>query len=182
MSNAPITELLRDCEAIQIPAGNVVILPAGTTFHVSQSLGGSWTIQALGGLFRVASKDIDALGLVSESLPASGPSGSVEAVDETQVWQALKGCFDPEIPVNIVDLGLIYDLVLEPHSSGGSQVLVKMTLTAPGCGMGGVIAKDAEQKIMMLPGVRHAQVQVVWDPPWHQSMITADGRKILGLE
>ncbi|MBM3822202.1 MAG: putative Fe-S cluster assembly protein SufT [Verrucomicrobia bacterium] len=183
MTEVPSHELLRDCEAIQIPAGNTVILPAGTPFHIGQSLGGSWTIQALGGLFRVAPKDGDALGLSPHPAPPPvSPASTLGPLEETQVWEALKSCYDPEIPVNIVDLGLIYDLVMEAHPEGGHVVHVKMTLTAPGCGMGGVIAKDAEQKILLLPGVRHAQVDVVWDPPWHQSMITSGGRRILGLE
>ncbi len=94
----------------------------------------------------------------------------------------LKTCYDPEIPVNIVDLGLVYDLHVESTPSGGAKVAVKMTLTAPGCGMGPVIARDAQEKILSLPGVEEADVEVVWDPPWHQSMISAEGRRILGLE
>ena len=108
--------------------------------------------------------------------PSAGP------VAEQTVWNVLKQCYDPEIPVNIVDLGLVYDLVVEPSARGGSRVLVKMTLTAPGCGMGPVIASDAQQRIQNLPGVDEALVEVVWDPPWHQSMISTDGRRILGLE
>jgi metal-sulfur cluster biosynthetic enzyme len=103
-------------------------------------------------------------------------------VNEKQVWDALKTCFDPEIPVNIVELGLVYDLVIEPAPGGNSRVRVKMTLTAPGCGMGTVIASDARQKLLYLPGVDDAEVEIVWDPPWHQSMITAEGRKILGMD
>ena len=98
------------------------------------------------------------------------------------IWDTLRSCYDPEIPVNIVDLGLIYDMHLEPQSGGRYDVCVKMTLTAPGCGMGTVIAGDAQQKLLLLPGVDSADVEIVWDPPWHQSMITAEGRRILGLE
>lgn len=174
-------ELGRDCEAIQIPSGNTVTLSKGTAVDLTQTLGGTYTVQASGGLFRIAARDADALGLDKQDAAAQEkPSGG--AVSEQAVWDALKQCYDPEIPVNIVDLGLVYDLVVEPSATGGCRVLVKMTLTAPGCGMGPVIASDAQQRIQNLPGVEEALVEVVWDPPWHQSMITADGRRILGLE
>jgi metal-sulfur cluster biosynthetic enzyme len=103
-------------------------------------------------------------------------------IDEKLVWDALRTCFDPEIPVNIVDLGLVYDVAIEPASGGHSKVRVKMTLTAPGCGMGTMIASDAREKLRCLPEVEEAEVELVWEPPWHQSMITAEGRKALGLE
>lgn len=183
--HASSVELTRDCEAIQIPAGTTAILKAGTHVDITQTLGGSYTVHSSGGLYRIAPKDADALGIteakslaevVAERPQASGP------VDEKLVWDTLKSCFDPEIPVNIVDLGLIYDMHLEPTPSGNSHVKVKMTLTAPGCGMGTVIASDAQQKLLYLPGVEEASVEIVWDPPWHQSMITAEGRRILGLD
>jgi probable FeS assembly SUF system protein SufT len=180
-------ELKRDCEAVQIPLGAVVTLPAGTAVEISQTLGGTYTVQTGGGLFRIAARDADALGigttttsLMEEVLKK--PSGEAGLVDEKLVWDTLKSCFDPEIPVNIVDLGLVYDLRIEPLPGGNSKVMVKMTLTAPGCGMGTVIASDAQQKLLYLPGVEDAAVEIVWDPPWHQSMITADGRRILGLD
>lgn len=179
MQNVTTVTLKRDCEAVQIPAGNTVVLPKGSEVDITQTLGGTYTIHSHGGLYRIASKDAEALGL--EAAPAASGEVSGE-VDEKMVWDTLRTCFDPEIPVNIVDLGLVYDLAVEPLSTGGSQVFVKMTLTAPGCGMGPVIAGDAQQKILGLPGVGAARVEIVWDPPWHQSMITAAGRKILGLE
>jgi probable FeS assembly SUF system protein SufT len=187
MQNVTSAQLARDCEAIQIPAGNTVLLPAGTSVDITQTLGGSYTVHAPGGLFRIASKDADALGLESTSTqPATaetrGPAESEAAVDEQAIWSTLKTCYDPEIPVNIVDLGLVYDLHLEPLPSGRSKVFVKMTLTAPGCGMGGVIAGDAQQKLLSLPGVEDASVEIVWDPPWHHSMISPTGRAQLGLE
>jgi probable FeS assembly SUF system protein SufT len=179
-------ELTRDCEAVQIPLGAVVTLPAGTVVHISQTLGGNYTVQTGAGLFRIAARDAGALGVgTTTSLMeevAKKPSGPAGPVDEKLVWDTLKSCFDPEIPVNIVDLGLVYDLRIEPLPGGNSKVLVKMTLTAPGCGMGTVIASDAQQKLLYLPGVEDAAVEIVWDPPWHQSMITADGRRILGLD
>ena len=179
-------ELRRDCAAIQIPLGDAVTLHSGTVVHITQTLGGNYTVQAPGGLFRIANKDVDALGIQpSGSLMeevCKKPEAAAGPVDEKLVWATLKTCFDPEIPVNIVDLGLVYDLVIEPGSDGNSKLRVKMTLTAPGCGMGTVIASDAREKLLYLPGVEDADVEIVWDPPWHQSMITADGRKILGLD
>jgi len=158
-------------------------LPKGTPVDITQMLGGSYTVHAQGGLYRVASKDADALGIATETDAQTRKSAAGSAdVDGQQIWAALKTCFDPEIPVNIVDLGLVYDMQLSKLPSGNSRVDVKMTLTAPGCGMGGVIAGDAQQKLLMLDGVEDATVEIVWDPPWHQSMITAEGRRVLGLE
>lgn len=184
MSDNSSVILSRDCDAVQIPAGNPVQLPSGTEVYISQTLGGTFTVHALGGLYRIAAKDADALG--QTAAPATPNLAAKEVldgpVDEKDVWAVLKTCYDPEIPVNIVDLGLVYDLVLEPMPSGLSKVSVKMTLTAPGCGMGGVIAGDAQAKLLDLPGVEEASVEIVWDPPWHQSMISAAGRQALGLE
>ena len=179
MNQVTSVELSRDCEAVQIPVGNTVMLPAGTSVDITQTLGGTYTVHAMGGLFRIGAKDADALGLTAEAPvkpKAAGP------VDEQAVWEVLRSCYDPEIPVNIVDLGLVYDLAIEPTPAGHSKVGVKMTLTAPGCGMGGVIARDAQEKLLLLDGVESADVEIVWDPPWHQSMISAEGRRILGLE
>lgn len=186
MHNVTSVELTRDCEAVQIPVGTTVTLPSGTPVDITQTLGGTYTVHAQGGLFRIATKDADALGMneTSKSLgeavldkpKVTGP------VDEKQIWETLRSCYDPEIPVNIVDLGLVYDMVVEPLPEGNSKVMVKMTLTAPGCGMGGVIAGDAQTKLLDLPGVDEAIVEIVWDPPWHQSMITPAGRSVLGLE
>jgi len=183
MQNVTSVELARDCEAIQIPGGTSVTLPAGTPVDITQTLGGTYTVHAQGGLYRIAAKDADALRIqpAAAESPAAGsvPSGPL---GEKLIWETLKTCYDPEIPVNIVDLGLVYDLHIEPRPGGNSLVSVKMTLTAPGCGMGATIAGDAQQKLLYLPGVEEAVVEIVWDPPWHQSMITEQGRKILGLE
>ncbi len=187
MQSVMTVELTRDCEAVQIPAGSVLTLPAGTSADITQALGGTYTIRAQGGLYRIAAKDLDALGVESASamLPAkdkrtASDTASV-AVNEKLIWDTLKTCYDPEIPVNIVDLGLVYDMHIDTSLEGKNAVAVKMTLTAPGCGMGGVIASDAQQKLLELPFVDEASVEIVWDPPWHQSMITVDGRNILGL-
>jgi probable FeS assembly SUF system protein SufT len=181
MHEVKTVELTRDCEAVQIPYGTKVTLPKGTAVDITQTLGGSFTIHAPGGLFSITGKDADALGLDVAAKPKDPNAGPAKPVEEQDVWAALKTCYDPEIPVNIVDLGLIYDMVLEPTPSGKNRVSVKMTLTAPGCGMGGFIAADAQQKLLALDGIEEADVQIVWDPPWHQSMITAEGRRILGL-
>ncbi len=181
MPNVSSVELARDCEAVQIPAGTVVTLPKGTPVDITQTLGGTYTVHAHGGLYRIATKDADALGLeVSTGATTAAAAGA--AVDEQAMWDTLKTCYDPEIPVNIVDLGLVYDLHVEPLANGNKKVSVKMTLTAPGCGMGPTIARDAQMKLLELPGIEDADVAVVWDPPWHQSMITPAGRAILGLE
>ncbi len=159
-------------------------LPAGTPVDITQNLGGSYTVHALGGgLFRLAAKDADALGLKpAPAEEAEAKPAAAGPVEEKAVWDTLRACYDPEIPVNIVDLGLVYDMQIEQLPSGRSAVSVKMTLTAAGCGMGGAISGDAQQKLLCLPGVEEAQVEIVWDPPWHHSMITPEGRKILGLD
>ncbi len=180
MHNVTSVELTRACEAVQIPSGTPVTLPAGTSVDITQTLGGTYTIHAQGGLFRVNAGDADALGIKPTATEAAiRPEGPA---DEKVIWDTLKTCYDPEIPVNIVDLGLVYDMHLEPLPGGKSLVSVKMTLTAPGCGMGATIAGDAQQKLLYLHGIEEAVVEIVWDPPWHQSMITEQGRKILGIE
>ena len=183
MQNVTSVELKRDCAAVKIPAGDSVTLPAGTAVDITQTLGGSYTVHAPGGLFRISAKDADALGIDSAAhSPTVGQSAASGELNEESIWAVLRTCFDPEIPVNIVDLGLVYDLSIDRLPNGQSAVAVKMTLTAPGCGMGGVIAGDAQQKILALPGVEEAAVEVVWDPPWHPSMISESGRKVLGLD
>lgn len=174
-------ELQRECEAVAIPAGQKVTLPTGTVAFITQSLGGSYTLQvpSFGGLFRIAGADADAIGREPAGAAAAG---AAEGDLEAQVWSVLKTCFDPEIPVNIVDLGLIYDLRISELDAEGSRVEVKMTLTAPGCGMGTYIAADARDKILALAGVDEADVQVVWDPPWSPQMISPEGRATLGMD
>ena len=171
-------QLKRDCAAVQIPAGTSVTLPAGTEVAITQTLGGSYTVHGPGGLFRIGAQDADALGL---ERPAEMTS-TAGTVDEQMIWDTLRTCFDPEIPVNIVDLGLVYDMQIVKLPSGNARVDVKMTLTAPGCGMGPAIAGDAQVKLLSLPGVDDAHVEIVWEPQWHHSMITPEGRKVLGLD
>ena len=174
-------ELSRDCEAIQIPSGVAVTLPAGTRVVVTQSLGGSYTVAGPTGLYRITDFNADALGKELPARPApSAADGPAEAT-EADVWEQLKTCYDPEIPVNIVDLGLIYDCTLLKKDDGRADVSVKMTLTAPGCGMGPTIAAEAKMRIESIPGVDAATVELVWDPPWDQSMISEAGKMQLGL-
>ena len=174
--------LSRDCEAIQIPSGHKTTVPAGTQGVITQSLGGSYTIATYQGLARIAENDLDALGLqkpqAQETPKSAGTDGEVS---EEEVWNQLRQCYDPEIPVNIVDLGLVYDCRLIKKEDGGTRVEVKMTLTAPGCGMGPAIAHDAQSKILGIDGIDEADVQLVWDPPWNQNMISEAGRMKLGM-
>ena len=184
-TGSPLINLTRDIEAIQIPSGLTKKLEKGTPVIITQALGGTYTVvvEHSAGLFRVLAQDADALGK-TEAAPANGAMDVSNKADgpvkEEDVWTQLKTCYDPEIPVNIVDLGLIYSMEIKPQD-GGSLVEVKMTLTAPGCGMGPSIASDAQRKILTVPGVTDAQVDVVWDPPWSADRISADGKAKLGM-
>lgn len=171
----------RAVEVSRIPSGEQIQLPADTPVVITQALGGSFTllVPSQPGLYRLAGTDADAIGhdIVANAAPAAVDG----QVSETAVWDMLKTCYDPEIPVNIVDLGLIYGCEVSPAEKG-SNVRVQMTLTAPGCGMGPVIAREAEEKIVGLPGVGSASVEVVWDPPWSPDRISAEGRQKLGMD
>jgi probable FeS assembly SUF system protein SufT len=175
--------LTRDVEASVVPIGTKVTLQKGETAHITQSLGGTYTVVVNGNMFRIESKDADALGLevpiAPTAAPASGPLTQEEL--EKKVWEALKTCYDPEIPVNIVDLGLIYDCHLTPIGADNFKAEVKMTLTAPGCGMGPVLAQDVQNKLVSIEPIDEANVEVVWDPPWNQGMMTEAARLQLGL-
>ena len=180
MSDNHEIELEKDCEAIQIPAGLKTTIPAGTRVIITQSLGGSYTIACDYGLFRISEENAGALGLEQRSSLEKGEKAG-EEVDEKEVWDRLRTVYDPEIPVNIVDLGLVYDCQIVTSQDFGTSVEVKMTLTAPGCGMGPAIAQDARSKILTIPGVDEADVELVWDPPWNQHMISEAGKMKLGL-
>ena len=175
-------ELAREIEGVQVPAGNKMMLEKGLEAFITQSLGGTFNLQvpAYGGLFRVAGKDADALGKTPQDAGLVSASGGGDL--EAMVWEQLKTCFDPEIPVNIVDLGLVYGMEVKDADDGTKKVEVKMTLTAQGCGMGASIATDARHKIMSLPGVSEADVDLVWDPPWTPQMISPKGRERLGID
>ena len=174
-------ELIREVEAIQIPSGDTVVLPVGTKVIITQSLGGSYTVATEQGLARISAKNADALGL-DKSVAQTEQSGERLTGPELEaaIWKQLKSVFDPEIPVNIVDLGLVYDCIVEPEENQ-TVVKMKMTLTAPGCGMGPTIAADAQAKILTVPGVDDARVEIVWEPLWHQDMISEAGRMQLGM-
>jgi probable FeS assembly SUF system protein SufT len=176
-------ELKRDCEVTLIPSGEKYTIPAGTKGVITQTLGGNYTIATSYGLSQVAERDLDALGLEkpTDKTEAQGAVKKNGEVSEEDVWNQLRQCFDPEIPVNIVDLGLVYDCRLIKKDGGGTRVEVKMTLTAPGCGMGPAIAHDAQAKILSIDGIDEADVQLVWDPPWNQNMISEAGRMKLGM-
>ncbi len=174
--------LTREVAAIQIPSGDALTLPAGTEVYITQTLGGTFTVATSQGLARISSKDADALGvdMAEEKKKQEESERLKDAPIEEQVWGQLKGVYDPEIPVDIVNLGLVYDCVVEKEGDK-TIVSVKMTLTAPGCGMGPVIAADAQAKIMTINGVDEARVELVWDPAWNQEMISEEGRMKLGM-
>ncbi len=172
--------LARDVTATQIPSGDRQTLPAGTRVFLHQTLGGSYTVQSDFGLFRLDSQDGDAIGEQKADHSVQAATLDDGAPDPVAVWDQLRKVFDPEIPVNIVDLGLVYSMDVEKKDEG-YRVNVAMTLTAPGCGMGPAIAEDAKSKVLLVPGVAEADVRLTWDPPWNQSMISEEGKMKLGL-
>jgi len=175
--------LSRDVVATQIPSGAPITIAAGTKVHITQTLGGSYTVLIDFGLARIDGRDADALGeKLTAPAPAAAPAAADAGAPEPEaVWDQLKKVYDPEIPVNIVDLGLVYSMEVEKLPDGGHHVNVSMTLTAPGCGMGPAIAEDARSKVLVVPGVSSADVRLVWEPPWNQSMISEEGKMRLGL-
>jgi len=175
--------LKRDCEAVLIPAGTKITLQAGEPVTITQALGGSFTVVIHGNMARIDARDADAIG---QAPPAAATAQTAAvpdsaAVTEEQVLEKLRTCYDPEIPVNIVDLGLVYDTQIQPMPGGGSRVEIKMTLTAPGCGMGPVLQQDVETKVSSIPGVKEAGVFLVWDPPWNRDMLSEAARLELGM-
>ena len=182
MSSNEAKTLTRDVEAAVVPVGTKVTLQKGETAYITQSLGGSYTVVVNGNMFRIDGKDADALGFAASPKPAAATSGPMTQDElEKQVWEALKTCYDPEIPVNIVDLGLIYDCHLTSVGENSFKADVKMTLTAPGCGMGPTLAQDVQNKLLNLDPIDEANVELVWDPPWNQSMMTEAAKLQLGL-
>ena len=169
----------RDCPAVLIPAGTAITLQAGVPVVIVQDLGGSYTVLVHGNMARIAGADADALGKEPPAITVPSEPGKLT---EEQVYQALRACYDPEIPVNIVELGLIYDLQIVPLPDGGNRVEIKMTLTAPGCGMGQIIADEAKRLIEAVPGVAEADVQLVFDPPWNQEMMSEAAKLQLGFD
>ena len=170
--------LSQNCPATAIPAGDKVRLSAGTKVFITQSLGGNVTVRTDHGLFQIAKENA---GLIEGYSARDEVAAVAGEFSEQAVWDALKTCFDPEIPVNIVDLGLIYTLEIKDLGENRHGVEVKMTLTAPGCGMGPAIAEDARARLVSVPGVSEAKVEIVWDPPWNQERISEEGKMQLGL-
>jgi probable FeS assembly SUF system protein SufT len=171
--------LLRDCEALLVPVGNCVGLHKGTEVVIVQALGGTYTVNVNGNLVRIENKDADALGLEAERIDET-PKTADGPVDEEQVWEALRQCYDPEIPVNIADLGLVYKCNIVPLE-GGNRVEVEMTLTAPGCGMGPILVEDVRARLLAVKNVTEVQVELVFDPPWDRSMMSEAAKLQLGM-
>ena len=170
----------RDCAAVMVPQGDVVTLPAGQVGYITQALGGSFTVYVDGNLFRIGGADADALG--KEPPPPLELATDARDEDvEKLVWQQLRTCFDPEIPIDIVELGLVYTCTLERLDDGRRKVNVEMTLTAPGCGMGDILVDDVRTKLEMIPTVAEADVELVFDPPWNHSMMSEAAKLETGM-
>ncbi len=170
----------RDCKAVLVPQGEEVTLPAGSVGYITQALGGSWTVFVEGNLMRIAGADADAIGKEPPP-PIELPEHAGDEEVERIVWNQLRTCFDPEIPINIVDLGLVYAVELQSGSPGERRVEVRMTLTAPGCGMGDILVDDVRSKLEMIPTVREADVELVFDPPWTREMMSDVARLETGM-
>lgn len=172
----------RDCAAVLVPQGDVVNLPAGSIGYITQALGGSYTVFIEGNLFRIAGQDADAIGKDPPESLQLAPGADDDAVEQL-VWKQLRTCFDPEIPINVVDLGLVYEAVVKPHEEQAGQriVEVRMTLTAPSCGMGDILVDDVRSKLEMIPTVAEADVELVFDPPWTRNMMSEAARLETGM-
>lgn len=170
----------RDCEAVLVPQGEVVTLPAGSVGYITQALGGSWTVFVEGNLMRIAGKDADAIGKEPPP-PIELPEGASDDEVEKLVWTQLRTCFDPEIPINIVDLGLVYEVAVRRREAGDRLVEVRMTLTAPACGMGEILVDDVRGKLELIPTVAEADVELVFDPPWNRNMMSEVARLETGM-
>jgi probable FeS assembly SUF system protein SufT len=173
--------LSRDVVAVQIPSGDKVVLSSGARVFITQTLGGSYTVMTDTGLARIDGKNGDALGDTVADADVAAQTLAGGAPDPEAIWDQLKKVYDPEIPVNIVDLGLVYSMDVTEEPGKGHKVNVAMTLTAPGCGMGPAIAEDAKSKVLLVPGVADADVRITWEPAWTQQMISEEGKMKLGL-
>ena len=170
----------RDCAVVMVPQGEQVTLPAGSVGYITQALGGSFTVFVEGNLFRIAGNDADAIGKEPPE-PLELPEGATDDDVEVMAWNQMRTCFDPEIPFNIVDLGLVYACDIEREADGSRKITVKMTLTAPGCGMGDILVQDVRDKLERIPTVKEADVELVFDPPWNQSMMSEAARLETGM-
>ncbi len=180
--NSEPVRFTRDCAAVLVPQGESVTLPAGSVGYITQSLGGSWTVFVEGNLMRIAGHDADAIGKEPPPQIELQAGASDEDVEQL-VWKQLRTCFDPEIPINIVELGLVYSAEVQPHPQreGERLVDVRMTLTAPGCGMGEILVDDVRNKLELIPTVAEADVELVFDPPWNRSMMSEAARLETGM-
>lgn len=179
LSSEPFT-LERDCQAVMVPQGETVSLPAGQIGYITQALGGSFTVYIEGNLFRIAGENADAIGRETVKTPELPPNATEDDVKKL-AWEQMRMCFDPEIPINIVDLGLVYECEVTPNPDGTRTVDVTMTLTAPGCGMGEVLVEDVKDKIERIPTVNSARVELTFDPPWNQTMMSEAARLQTGM-
>src|SRR3954447_3535085 len=182
-SGVPIA-LARDVDAAVIPVGTRVTLQKGEQAYITQSLGGAYTVVVNGNMFRISGNNADALGIevVAKPTPSAGYKPMTKEKLEKEIWNQLRNVYDPEIPVNVVDLGLIYDCAVSPlPDGGGNKVDVKMTLTAPGCGMGPVLQQDVHNRMISIEGIDEATVELVWEPQWNQGMMTEAAKLQLGL-
>lgn len=178
--NEPVT-LKRDLDAMTVPAGIPERLPRDSLVYITQAMGGSFTIYFEGNLYRVAGKDADALGQEPVAAPALRPGATDEEFREL-VWDQMRTVYDPEIPINIVELGLVYDCqITKDPATGSRRIAIKMTVTAPGCGMGEILLEDVREKIRLLPTVESVEVELVFDPPWNQAMMSEAARLEAGL-
>ena len=179
--SAPVT-VARDCDAILIPAGTHIMLPAGSVVFITQALGGNYTVNVNGNLAQVGARDADALGFtVEEPDVAQAAEMNTGPVQEELLWEQMRTCYDPEIPINIVDLGLVYECNVTPLADGGNRVDVRMTLTAPGCGMGEFLAEDVRSKLQQVPNVSEVNVDLTFDPPWSQDRMSEAARLETGM-
>ena len=177
--NEPVV-IRRDVEAIIVPAGAPVTLRVGQAGYITQALGGSFTLYVDGNLYRLSGEQADAIGKEAAAAPQLPPNSTEEDV-RVLAWEQMRGCYDPEIPINIVDLGLVYACTVEPNEHGTRDVRVTITLTAPGCGMGEVLVQEVQDKVAMIPTIRNVEVSLTFDPPWSQSMMSDAARLQTGM-
>lgn len=179
--NQPVT-VLSECEAILIPEGSTITLKEGTTVYITQALGGSVTVNVNGVLARIAAENVEAIGLERTEMPVDSARAAADgSVDESLIWEQLKTCYDPEIPIDVVELGLIYRCEIEKDENQANTVNIDMTLTAPGCGMGPFLVDDVQTKVAQVPNVANVNVELVFDPPWNPEMMSEAARLQTGL-
>lgn len=178
-SNEPVT-FQRDCEAVLIPAGDTVEIPVGTHGNITQALGGSFTVYIAGNLIRIAGENADAIGQ-PEPEPLKLPEGANNDDVEAMVWDQMQTVFDPEIPINLVDLGLIYHCNFDHSDPEAREVSIDMTLTAPGCGMGDILVDDVRSKVRMVPTISRVDVELVFEPPWTMEMMSDAAKLQAGM-